>query len=91
MQLLGELAVMVGAVGYASGYVYARQNVTGKPMITEPGGGMRVASPLENSAAQSLLALPMIGVAAVVLEHPTAACWRCRPRPPRGSRCSGWA
>jgi drug/metabolite transporter (DMT)-like permease len=70
MQLLGELAVMLGAVGYASGYVYARKNVTGKPMITEPGGGMRVASPLENSAAQSVLALPMMAAAAVVLEHP---------------------
>lgn len=31
---------------------------------------MRVASPLGNSAAQSVLALPMIGAAAVILEHP---------------------
>ena len=30
-KLLGELAVMLGSVGYASGYVYARRNVTGRP------------------------------------------------------------
>ncbi len=70
MQLLGELAVLLGTVGYASGYVYARRNVTGRPMISEPGGGMRIATPLENAATQSLLALPMVGLAAVVLEHP---------------------
>jgi drug/metabolite transporter (DMT)-like permease len=70
MTLLGELAVMIGAIGYASGYVYARRNITGRPMISEPGGGMRVATPLENSAAQSVLALPMVAVAAVLLERP---------------------
>jgi drug/metabolite transporter (DMT)-like permease len=81
LQLLGELAVMIASIGYASGYVYARKHVTGKPLISVPGGGMRDGTPLEIAAIQSVLALPMIAVLAIVLEHPDGGILALPPTP----------
>ena len=79
--LLGELAVIAGAIGYASGYVYARRSITGRRLITERDGGMRVGTPLEISAVHSVLAFPMFLAAAVLLEHPDGGLIALPPTP----------
>lgn len=70
LALLGELAVLLGSVAYAMGAVYARRSITGRPLIDEPDGSRRVGTPLEIAAIQSLLALPVVVVLALVLERP---------------------
>jgi drug/metabolite transporter (DMT)-like permease len=70
LALLGELAVLAGSLSYALGAVYARHAITGRPLIDDPVAGRRVGTPLEIAAVQSILALPMVAVLALLLERP---------------------
>jgi len=79
--LLGELAVIAGSIGYAAGYVYARRSITGRALITRPDGSMRVGTPLEISAIQSVLAFPMMLALALLLERPDGGLLALPPTP----------
>lgn len=58
--LLGELAVVAATVCYASGLVFARHRVTGRPLIRAPDGARRPPDPLEISYAQVVAAFVIV-------------------------------
>jgi drug/metabolite transporter (DMT)-like permease len=67
-QLLGELMLVVACLAYALAAVYIRALVSGKPLGADADGTRRPLKAVEVSIVQSLVALAMIAVLAVVFE-----------------------
>jgi drug/metabolite transporter (DMT)-like permease len=67
---LGELAVVLAALSYAAGAVYARRAVTPARLVIDPGTGPRRATPAEIALSQAASAVVVTAAAAMLFERP---------------------
>jgi drug/metabolite transporter (DMT)-like permease len=68
--LLGELAVVAGALSYALASVYARHRITGRPLIDDPRTGLRPPTPVEIALPQVAISGVLILALALAVERP---------------------
>jgi drug/metabolite transporter (DMT)-like permease len=67
-QLVGELAVAVASLSYAAAAVFARHQITGRPIINDPVRGPRTPTPVEIALPQVVIAGVITSTLAIVVE-----------------------
>lgn len=81
LALLGELAIALAAMAYASAAVYTRARISGREIHHDPQTGPRALRPVETALPQNMVAAVVITILAVVLEHPQAGLVALPPAP----------